>query len=168
MLRILTKMQVCVQRSLRFELKANDVNIAKLVHSMSWWFTFLSLYCTWRQEAFPLLARIEYILKHGVGECCKWGAQLSSLPQWVFWGQFGIRSRQLILEKLYRILSCPPRDPGWSNSTKICCILAENIPKDMITFDQSVTTHSWRTRRSRGNRSLIKQRESIYMQYFII
>ena len=126
-----------------------------------WWFTFLSLYCTWRQEAFPLLARIEYILKHGVGECCKWGAQLSSLPQWVFWGQFGTRSRQLTWEKLYRILSCPPRDPGWSNSTKICCILAENIPKDMITFDQGATMHSWRTRRSKGNRSQIKQRESI-------
>ena len=71
----------------------------------SWWFTFLSRFCTCvKYGSFPSFARIEYILKHSVAECCNWGAQLISPPQWVFWGHLGISSGQLMWEHLYRNL----------------------------------------------------------------
>ena len=146
------------------KLKANDVNIANVLVI----YIFISVLYV-KEGSFPPLCQKRNIFwnmvlvnvvtgaqswVHFLSEC--FGASTAS--DWGSW-----------FENIFtEIPSCPPRDPGWSNSTKISCILAENIPKDTISFGQSVTMHSWRTRRSRGNRSFDKQRIFIEIHFTII
>ena len=94
-------MQVSVQRSLYLWFESKWRRYCKVLGALHFYLSSVRLLST---EAFPLTARTAIILKHGVGECCNGGAELSSHPQWVFWGHLRTRSRQLMWEHLYRIL----------------------------------------------------------------